>query len=142
MKKRDNYLEERATKYIYQYIKYEHVNKYIAEYFRKKLVYRYGIWIGRDCKIGEGLTLPHPQGIVIGNGVHIGKNVTLFQQVTLGKNQGGYPYIESGTTIYPGARVIGKIRIGRNTVIGTQAVVMQSTEMNSIYAGVPAKRIK
>ena len=89
MKKRDNYLEERATKYIYQYIKYEHVNKYIAEYFRKKLVYRYGIWIGRDCKIGEGLILPHPQGIVIGNGVHIGKNVTLFQQVTLGKNRGG-----------------------------------------------------
>ena len=136
-----NYLEEKAERYVYKYLKYEHVNKTIAEYFRRKLIFHYGIWMGKNCKIGEGLILPHPQGIVIGNSVHIGKNVTIYQQVTLGK-KGGYPYVASGSVLYPGAKIIGKIRIGKNTVIGANAVVTKSTEMNSVYVGVPAKRIR
>ncbi len=56
----------------------------IARYYNRKLIRCYGIFVGDHCKVGEGLKLPHPNGIVIGNYVKIGNNCTIFQQTTLG----------------------------------------------------------
>jgi len=55
----------------------------------KKLVFKYGIFIGENSEIGIGLTMGHPNGIIIGDGVKIGENCTIYQQVTFGvKNPG------------------------------------------------------
>ena len=134
-------LEERAVSYIYKLIKYEKI-KWLSNYYRKKLVFDFGIWVGRNCKIGKGLVLPHPQGIIIGNNVKIGNNVTIYQQVTIGRKRGGYPKISSGCVIYPGAKLFGKIEIRENSIIGAQSVVLKSTEKNGVYAGVPARKLQ
>lgn len=127
---------------------YEKKHKYIARHFRNRVLHKYGIHIGLGCKIGSGLTLPHPLGIVIGEGVVIGKNCTIYHQVTLGKKMGNldskrdYPIIGDNVTIFAGAKITGNIRVGDNSIIATNSVVLSDVEPNSIYAGVPAKKIK
>lgn len=72
-------------------------------------------------------------------------NVIIRQQVTIG-NKGvdeanGCPVIEENVEIGAGAKIIGNIKIGRNTKIGANAVVTKSFPENSILVGVPAKNI-
>ncbi len=110
-------------------------------HLRKKLQLRYGVEIGSGCVIGEGLSLPHYNGIVIGEGTVIGDNCTIYQQVTLGQKNGGYPVLGNNVTVYPGARIIGNIRIGDNAVIGANAVVLNDVEEGQTVAGVPARVI-
>ncbi|MFC5652888.1 serine O-acetyltransferase EpsC [Paenibacillus solisilvae] len=103
-------------------------------------------YIAEKATIGSGLNLPHPTGIVIGEDVIIGNNVTIYQQVTLGshgKQSSGraYPIIEDNAIIYAGAKLIGNITVGRNSVIGANAVVNKDVPPDSIAVGVPAKII-
>ena len=114
----------------------------LAEIANRKLIYRYGIFVGTNCKIGKGLLLPPPQGIVIGDNVKIGNNCVIYQQVTIGSKEAGrkeYPQIGNHCTLYAGAKVVGGIKIRDYTTIGAQSLVLSSTERNSIYVGVPAK---
>ena len=142
-------IETRAVYYIYCRLFWEHRVKLISYYYKSKLAYKYGIHMRENCKIGKDLLLPHPQGIVIGDCTIIGDNCTIYQQVTIGRlrkeNIGGgryTPHIGSNCVLYPGAKVIGKITVRNNTVVAVQAVLRNSTEVNSVYAGIPAKRIK
>ncbi len=115
--------------------------KIIRDHFRRKLIKKYGVFIGNNTEIGIGLTLGHPNGIIIGDGVKIGDDATIYQQVTLGvRFLGGreYPTIGNGCTIYAGAKVIGNINIGDRCVIGANAVVTKSCPSDSILKGVPA----
>lgn len=86
----------------------------------------------------------HPYGIVINSDSVIKDHVVIRQQVTIG-NKGeannGCPIIEENVEIGAGAKIIGKIRIGKNSKIGANAVVTKSFPANSILVGVPAKNI-
>lgn len=137
----ENYFEKRAAKYVYKAITYEKLLPIVSAWYKRRLIFDYGIWIGRNVNIGENLILPHPQGIVIGNNVNLGKNVTIYQQVTIGRKNGKYPYVGSGCVFFPGSKILGDIKICDNTTVAPNAVVISSTEKNSIYAGVPAKRV-
>lgn len=67
---------------------------------------RSGCYISLKSTIGPGLQLPHATAIVIGDGVTLGSNVTLYQSVTLGtprRASGLYPVIGDGVTIFAGA---------------------------------------
>ncbi len=55
----------------------------------------------------------------------IGKNCTIFHQVTIGEGRGGAPVIGDNVLIGAGAKIIGGIRIGNNVKIGAGCVVMQ-----------------
>lgn len=85
----------------------------------------YGCSIAPTARIGGGLILPHPQGIVIGPGVEIGPRAWVFQNATLGGSPGreGMPRIGSDARIYPGAVLAGPIVVGDNAVVGANAVV-------------------
>ncbi|MCQ6558893.1 serine O-acetyltransferase EpsC [Paenibacillus mendelii] len=103
--------------------------------------------ISERARIGTNLKMPHPTGIVIGDDVLIGDNVTIYQQVTLGSHgksgfERAYPIIEDNVVIYAGAKVIGNITIGRNAVIGANAVVIKDVPPNAVAVGVPAKTIE
>lgn len=96
-----------------------------------------GISLDESCAIFESRPrLPHGlYGIIIAPGVHIGKNVRICQQVTIGndfKDKKNCPWIGDNVEIYPGAKIIGKVRIGNNVKIGANAVVNFDVEDNSV----------
>ena len=107
----------------------------------------FGIEIAVRCPIGQGLFLPHTHGTVIG-AWSIGKNVTIFQGVTLGAKELDFSYQESsrpivgdGVTIGAGAKVIGGIFLGSNSRVGANAVVLNDFAPGSLVVGIPAKAV-
>lgn len=105
----------------------------------------YSSEISPNAKIGRNLLLPHPLGIVIGDNVIIKDNVTIFQQVTLGAKGNNstkeYPVIENNVKIYIKASIIGNTLVGENSIIGAHSLVTKNVDKNSIYAGIPAKKV-
>lgn len=55
-----------------------------AKLYYKKLFSTYNIFIRSTTKIEKGLSLPHPTGIIFGEYAEIGKNCTIYQNVTIG----------------------------------------------------------
>lgn len=99
------------------------------------------------AKIGEGLMIVHGHDIVIGGDVVIGKGCKIFNGVTLGnkdtetkKNQ--QPHVGEFVVISTGAKILGCIDIGSNSIIGANSVVLNSVPPQSIAIGVPARILK
>ena len=104
-----------------------------------RLAAKYGVSISLNAVIGDGLLLPHPDGVIIGQNARIGKNCTIYQQVTIGQKNGEYPTLGDNVTIYPGAKVIGGITVGDQAVIGANAVVLKDIPCCATAVGCPAK---
>jgi len=81
-------------------------------------------------------SFPHGlNGIIIANGARIGKCCTIFHQVTIGNdnvNSDNVPIIGDNVIIYPGAKIVGKVSIGNNSVIGANTVVNFDVLENSL----------
>ena len=90
-----------------------------------------GIDIHPKAQIGEQFTIDHGTGVVIGSTSVLGKNVKIYQGVTLGaksfpmdengnpiKGIPRHPIVEDDVVIYAGATILGRIRIGKGSVIG------------------------
>lgn len=117
-------------------------NNFVKTLRFNKLQKKYSIWISPDCKIGSNFHMMHLDGIVIGSGVIIGNNCTIYHQVTIGKEKDKFPIIGHNVTIYSGAKIIGGIKIGNNCIIGANAVVTKDIPDNCVAVGIPAKIIK
>ena len=111
---------------------------------RKKLLYHnflrlYGSWIGLGATFDSWPVFPHGlYGIFISNQAHIGNNVVIFQQVTIGsntlqdsKNQGS-PTIGDNVFIGAGAKIIGNCTIGNNCRIGANCIVTKDVPDNCV----------
>jgi serine O-acetyltransferase len=94
--------------------------------------------IPSSAEIGPGLYLPHPQGVIVGQRVRIGAKVAIFQQVTLGAWEGGQPTVRLGTAIFAGAKLIGKLTVGRSCYVGANAVVTRDVPDWHTASGIPA----
>ena len=111
-----------------------------------RLIYRhyytkYNIFLPLETSIMGGVKFPHLVGIVITEKAIIGHNCTIFQNVTIGCNIKGNldgPIIGNDVTICAGAKIIGAIKIGDNSIIGAGAVVVRDVPSNCIATGVPA----
>lgn len=108
----------------------------------------FGLEVTPRCDIGPGLFFPHTNGTVIG-AWKIGKNATIYQNVTLGSKQldMGFdtrmrPEIGENVTLGAGCKVLGGIKIGDNTIVGANSVAIESVEPNSIVAGIPARVVR
>lgn len=90
-----------------------------------------GIDIHPGARIGGSFFIDHGTGVVIGETCIIGERVCLFQGVTLGarsfaldpqglpmKGRPRHPVVEDDVIIYAGATVLGRITIGRGSIIG------------------------
>ncbi|MBY6037094.1 serine acetyltransferase [Fictibacillus nanhaiensis] len=104
-----------------------------------------GIQIPLGTKINQGLYLPHYGLIVVHQKAKIGMHCNIGQGVTIGiagrKEKKGVPEIGNYVYIAPGAKIIGKIKIGNNVMIGANAVVTKDVPDNSVVAGIPARII-
>lgn len=120
-------------------------------YFLARLISQFsrfltGIEIHPGAKIGKGLFIDHGNGVVIGETSEVGDNVTLYHGVTLGgtgKEKGKrHPTVGNNVIIGTGAKVLGPVRIGDNSKIGANAVVIHDIPEGATAVGVPAKIIK
>ena len=104
-----------------------------------------GIEIHPAAKIGSRFFIDHGMGVVIGETAEIGADVTLYHGVTLGGTSLSkgkrHPTLESRVVVGAGAKVLGAIRIGADSRIGANAVVVKSVPANSIVVGVPGQSI-
>ncbi len=103
-----------------------------------------GIDIHPGAVIGESFFIDHGTGIVIGETCIIGNHVRIYQGVTLGAksfqldDEGNpvrgvprHPIVEDDVTIYSGATILGRVTIGRGSVIGGNVWLVKSVPPNS-----------
>ena len=116
---------------------------------RKAIVARHRFWsavtgadIPLNARIGGGLLLPHPNGIVIHPDACIGPNCLIFQQVTIGATGRGVPTIGGHVDLGAGAKVIGPVTVGAHAVVGANAVVTTDVPPGCVVAGIPARVIR
>lgn len=123
------------------------INRFRSKLIKKKLVNKYGIHFHPEAEVGLGLHLPHPTSIVVGAKVIAGKNLSLYQNTTLGggrigdSKRGNQPLIGNNCILFAGSMALGKIKILDNCIIGANSLLLNDTEKNSKYIGSPAKKI-
>jgi serine O-acetyltransferase len=89
-------------------------------------------------EIGPGLFIQHGFATII-SAEKIGRNCWINQQVTIGfSNDTDCPTIGDNVIIYAGAKIIGKVKIGDNSIVGANAVVVRDVPENCTVVGVPA----
>ncbi len=111
-----------------------------------------GIEIPRSVRVGKDFELAHGGfGVVIHSKTQIGDRVKIYPGVSLGRADIYLPseqsrfegiVVEDDVILAPGAKVLGKnwvLRVGRGSVIGANAVLLDSTGEDEIWAGVPAR---
>lgn len=104
----------------------------LAMKVRIKILKKYGLDFVPGACVDVGLRIEHPVGIVIGKKSVIGKNVTIMQNVTIGQkyltkgSKTECPRIEDEVVIGAGATILGKITIGRGSVIGAGSIITKS----------------
>ncbi|MBI5419871.1 MAG: serine O-acetyltransferase [Deltaproteobacteria bacterium] len=102
-----------------------------------------GIEIHPGAAIDEGFFIDHGMGVVIGETAEIGRNVTMYHGVTLGgtswKKGKRHPTIEDNVIIGAGAAILGPIRIGENSKIGSGSVVNKDVPSHSTVVGIPGR---
>lgn len=102
-----------------------------------------GIEIHPGARIGRRFFIDHGMGVVIGETSEIGDNVTLYHGVTLGgttwKKIKRHPTIGNNVVVGVGAKILGPVKIGDNTKIGANSVVVDEIPPNSIVVGIPGK---
>ncbi len=104
-----------------------------------------GIEIHPGAKLGEGVFIDHGMGVVVGETAEVGDNVTIYHGVTLGgvswSKSKRHPTIGNNVVIGAGAKILGNIKIGDNTTIGANSVVIKEVPENSTVVGIPGRII-
>jgi len=103
-----------------------------------------GIDIHPGARIGHAFFIDHGTGVVVGETAIIGDRVRLYQNVTLGavrfnedetgsltKGEPRHPIVEDDVVIYAGATILGRITIGRASVIGGNVWLTRSVPPES-----------
>ena len=112
-----------------------------------------GIEIHPGAKLGKNLFIDHGMGVVIGETSEVGDNVTIYHAVTLGgsspsidsekqRQEKRHPTIGHDVVIGSGAQIIGPVKVGNNSRIAANAVVVKDVPENATMVGIPAKAVK
>ena len=105
-----------------------------------------GVEIHPAATIGRRLVIDHGTGIVIGATTEIGDDCLIYQGVTLGGTgimQGKrHPTLGNNVMVGCGAKVLGPIKIGDNSRVASNAVVLHEVPDNSTVVGVPGKVVR
>lgn len=117
------------------------IPRIMSEYAHSKV----GIDIHPGAQIGTSMFIDHGTGVVIGETSILGKNVKIFQGVTLGalsfpktpdgkliRDRKRHPTLEDNVTIYSGATVLGDVIIGKGSVIGGNVWLTEGVPPNTL----------
>ena len=133
---------------------YEHRLRFLGRWVSQFARRRTGIEIHPAARIGRRLVIDHGTGIVVGETTVIGRNVKLYQGVTLGamSPRGGHaslpgkrhPTVGDDVTIYSGASILGgDTDIGNGSVVGGNVFLTRSVRSGTrVAAATPAPVLK
>lgn len=110
----------------------------------KLLFWFFKIEVSKKARIGPGLRLPHPMGIIIAPNVSVGRNCDLYADVRLALSHGNPegPRIGDGVFLGDGAKVLGNVKVGDYSEIGASAVVTRSIPIGAVAVGIPARVLR
>lgn len=100
-----------------------------------------GIELPCEVKLGRNFVIDHFGGIVVSGYAEFGDDCRIRNGVVVGLSRSDdpcAPVIGNNVDIGAGAKVLGRIRVGDNVIIGANAVVIRDVPDNSIAVGVPA----
>jgi serine O-acetyltransferase len=104
-----------------------------------------GVEIHPGAILGTGLFIDHATGVVIGETAEVGDDVTIYHGVTLGgtgRDTGKrHPTIGDRVFIGAGAKILGPIKIGDDSRIGANSVVVKEVPAGASVVGVPGQVI-
>jgi serine O-acetyltransferase len=102
-----------------------------------------GIEIHPGARIGHRFFIDHGMGVVIGETAEIGDDCTLYHGVTLGgtswAKEKRHPTLGNNIVIGAGAKVLGPFKVGDNSKIGANSVVVREVPANSTVVGIPGR---
>ena len=102
-----------------------------------------GVEIHPGAILGTGLFIDHATGVGIGETAEVGDDVTIYHGVTLGgiSTDPGkrHPTIGDRVIIGAGAKILGPIKIGDDSRIGANSVVVKEVPSSSVVVGVPGQ---
>ena len=105
-----------------------------------------GVEIHPAATIGRRLVIDHGMGIVIGETAEVGDDCLIYHGVTLGgtgKDQGKrHPTIGNNVLISNGAKILGPFKVGDNSRIASNAVVLREVPENATAVGIPAQIVR
>ena len=128
--------------------KFDLIARMISQFSR----FMTGIEIHPKAKIGKNLFIDHGMGVVIGETSDIGDNVTIYHMATLGgispsinsddqRETKRHPTLQDNVVVGSGAQILGPVTIGKNSLIGANAVVTKDVPENGVMVGIPAKNV-
>src|SRR6202041_3301495 len=104
-----------------------------------------GVEIHPGAVLGAGLFIDHATGVVIGETAEVGDDVTIFHGVTLGGTGADtgkrHPTIGDRVIIGAGAKILGAIKVGDDSRIGANSVVVKEVPSSAVVVGVPGQII-
>jgi serine O-acetyltransferase len=135
---------------IWMYQRYRDRSGSVAMILRKVARLRHRFWsvvtasdIHPSAKLGAGLRMPHPTGIVIHQDAVIGNDCILMQQVTIGQMAGpGAPVLGANIYVGAGAKILGPVIIGDAVRVGANAVVLDNLPAQCTAVGIPARVVR
>ena len=102
-----------------------------------------GIEIHPGATIGRGFFIDHGMGVVIGETAEIGDNCTLYHGVTLGgtswAKEKRHPTLGNNVIIGSGAKVLGPFKVGDDSKIGSNSVVVKEVPATATVVGIPGR---
>lgn len=105
-----------------------------------------GVEIHPAARIGPGFFMDHGAGVVIGETAEIGRDVTVYQGVTLGGTGFAtgkrHPTVQDNVTIGSGAKLLGPVTVGHGSKIGANTVVITDIPPNATVVGNPGHTVR
>ena len=108
-----------------------------CKYYSRSL----SVFIPKEVKIGYGLFMPHPIGIVLNPTTVIGHNCNLSHFTSVGANHGQAAVIGDHVYLGPHVCLIENVRIGDHATLGAGCIVVADTPAGVTVAGNPARVI-
>lgn len=125
---------------------YKHHMQFIARWISQGSKRRTGIEIHPAATIGRRLVIDHGTGIVIGATAEIGDDCLLYQGVTLGgtghEHGKRHPTLGNNVMVGSGAKVLGPFKVGDNSKIAANSVVLREVPPNCTVVGIPGHIVR